>query len=179
MTLPVAAAALCALAALAFIPVQRIAFFDQTGFRPSVPAVVGKRHPVTLKMEWVRDETERIVALLGDNLFAITRPDDLERILQIAGVTADATSKVKAGELSPRDIDELGIAPRRPDRDHVTKRKDREPGDPVRVPILVVEDRADMQMLYERMLREQRPTHAFATPRMLGDLCGSGDGRHL
>src|SRR5512134_3521073 len=36
-------------AALAFIPMQRISLFDQTGFRLSVPEVVGKRHPVTLK----------------------------------------------------------------------------------------------------------------------------------
>src|SRR5512139_1999880 len=47
-------------AALAFIPMQRISLFDQTGFRLSVPEVVGKRHPVTLKMEWARDETARI-----------------------------------------------------------------------------------------------------------------------
>jgi peptide/nickel transport system permease protein len=44
----------------AFIPVQWISLFDKSGFRPSVPGVVGKRNPVTLKMEWVRDETVRI-----------------------------------------------------------------------------------------------------------------------
>ena len=47
-------------AALAFIPVQRISFFDNTGFNPSVPDVVGKRNSITLKMEWTRDETARI-----------------------------------------------------------------------------------------------------------------------
>ena len=47
-------------AALAFIPVQRVSFFDKTGFNPSVPDVVGKRNTITLKMEWVRDETQRI-----------------------------------------------------------------------------------------------------------------------
>jgi peptide/nickel transport system permease protein len=47
-------------AALAFIPVQWISFLDATGFRPSVPAVTGKRNPVTLKMEWARDESARI-----------------------------------------------------------------------------------------------------------------------
>ena len=51
-------------AALAFIPVQRISFFDKTGFNPSVPDVVGKRNPITLKMEWVRDETLRILITL-------------------------------------------------------------------------------------------------------------------
>src|SRR4249920_2863640 len=44
----------------AFIPVQPISFFDRNGFNPSVPDVVGKRNPVTLKMEWVPDETVRI-----------------------------------------------------------------------------------------------------------------------
>jgi len=47
-------------AALAFIPVQKISFFDKTGFNPSVPDVVGKRNTITLKMEWARDETARI-----------------------------------------------------------------------------------------------------------------------
>src|SRR5512137_1693523 len=47
-------------AALAFIPVQPISFFDKTGFNPSVPDVVGKRNTITLKMEWARDETARI-----------------------------------------------------------------------------------------------------------------------
>src|SRR5574341_1749423 len=47
-------------AALAFIPMQWISFFDSTGFHPSVPSVIGKRNPVTLKMEWVRDESVRI-----------------------------------------------------------------------------------------------------------------------
>ncbi len=47
-------------AALAFIPVQWMSFFDSTGFHPSVPGVVGKRNPVTLKMEWARDESVRI-----------------------------------------------------------------------------------------------------------------------
>lgn len=47
-------------AALAFIPVQWIALHDSSGFGLSVPEVVGKRNPVTLKMEWVRDEAKRI-----------------------------------------------------------------------------------------------------------------------
>lgn len=47
-------------AALAFIPVQGIALFDHTGFNPSVPALVGKRNPVTLRMEWTLDGTIRV-----------------------------------------------------------------------------------------------------------------------
>src|SRR5919108_733244 len=35
-------------AGLAFIPMQGISFFDDSGFNLSVPALVGKRNPVTL-----------------------------------------------------------------------------------------------------------------------------------
>lgn len=44
----------------AFIPVQRLDFFD--GWRPSMsaPVVIGERNPVTLRMEWRIDETRRV-----------------------------------------------------------------------------------------------------------------------
>jgi peptide/nickel transport system permease protein len=47
-------------AALAFMPMQGISFFDSSGFGLSVPAVVGKRNPVTLRMEWKIDETKKV-----------------------------------------------------------------------------------------------------------------------
>src|SRR5512136_1147006 len=45
---------------LAFIPMQGISVFDSSGFNLSVPAVVGKRNPVTLRMEWKIDETKKV-----------------------------------------------------------------------------------------------------------------------
>ncbi len=47
-------------ARLAFIPVQTLNLFDGTNFSPWVPAVVGKRNPVTLRMEWKIDETKKV-----------------------------------------------------------------------------------------------------------------------
>ncbi|MFM8319368.1 MAG: ABC transporter permease [Chloroflexota bacterium] len=47
-------------ARLAFIPAQRIHWIDAGGLKPWVPAVTGKRDPVTLKMVWVTDESEKI-----------------------------------------------------------------------------------------------------------------------
>jgi peptide/nickel transport system permease protein len=47
-------------ARLAYIPVQRIALFDGPRLRPSVPAVEGRRNPVTLRMEWRIDPARRI-----------------------------------------------------------------------------------------------------------------------
>lgn len=46
--------------ALAFMPTQGLNLFD--GFNPSlwVPAVTGKRNPVTLRMEWKTDDTKKI-----------------------------------------------------------------------------------------------------------------------
>jgi len=47
-------------ARLAFIPVQRIHWLDEGRLKPWVPGVVGKRDPVTLKMVWVTDESQKI-----------------------------------------------------------------------------------------------------------------------
>ena len=44
-------------ARLTFIPVQRLHLFDGWRFSPWVPGIVGKRNAVTLRMEWVVDET--------------------------------------------------------------------------------------------------------------------------
>jgi len=45
---------------LAFIPVMGISFHDGAGLNLSVPAVAGRRNPVTLRMEWVADRTKMI-----------------------------------------------------------------------------------------------------------------------
>ncbi len=47
-------------ARLAFIPVQRIHWLDEGKLKLWVPGVVGKRDPVTLRMLWVTDETQKI-----------------------------------------------------------------------------------------------------------------------
>ncbi|MGH2404538.1 MAG: ABC transporter permease, partial [bacterium] len=47
-------------ARLAFIPAQRLTFFEGLRPRPSVPAVEGKRDPVTLRMEWQIDATTKV-----------------------------------------------------------------------------------------------------------------------
>jgi peptide/nickel transport system permease protein len=47
-------------ARLAFIPLQRPRLVDGTSLRPWVPAVVGKRNPTTLRMEWRLDETRKV-----------------------------------------------------------------------------------------------------------------------
>ncbi len=44
----------------AFIPMQGISFSDSSGINLTVPAVVGKRNLVTLRMEWKIDDTKRV-----------------------------------------------------------------------------------------------------------------------
>ena len=47
-------------ARLAFIPIQRIHWLDEGRLKPWVPGVVGKRDPVTLRMLWTTDESQKI-----------------------------------------------------------------------------------------------------------------------
>jgi peptide/nickel transport system permease protein len=47
-------------ARLAFIPTQNLHLLDGTNLAPWVPAIVGKRNPVTLRMEWRIDETKKV-----------------------------------------------------------------------------------------------------------------------
>jgi peptide/nickel transport system permease protein len=50
----------------AFIPVQRLHLFEAGGWDPWVPAIVGKRNPVTLRMEWAADPARKVrVKFLG------------------------------------------------------------------------------------------------------------------
>jgi peptide/nickel transport system permease protein len=45
---------------LAFIPMQGLNLLDGLSLSPWVPAVVGKRNPETLRMEWKVDETKKV-----------------------------------------------------------------------------------------------------------------------
>jgi peptide/nickel transport system permease protein len=44
----------------AFIPVQPLHFFDADRFGPWVPEIVGRRNPVTLRMEWTQDPNRKV-----------------------------------------------------------------------------------------------------------------------
>ena len=47
-------------ARLAFIPMQSIHWLDEGRLKPWVPGVAGKRDPVTLRMVWTTDESQKI-----------------------------------------------------------------------------------------------------------------------
>jgi peptide/nickel transport system permease protein len=44
----------------AFIPIQSVHLFDEGRWAPWVPGVVGKRNPVTLRMEWGADTSRKV-----------------------------------------------------------------------------------------------------------------------
>jgi len=69
-------------ARLAFIPVQRLHLFDDGRFAPWVPAVVGKRNPITLRMEWQIEESRRIPVrfFVAGHLLGATSTDDRARV---------------------------------------------------------------------------------------------------
>jgi hypothetical protein len=59
------------------------------------------------------DETQRVVALLGPGLFAITRPDDLARVLAVARAARAHTTDTDAGEalvqMSERELINVAV----------------------------------------------------------------------
>ncbi len=102
-------------ARLAFIPVQRVHFFD--GLRPSpwVPDVTGKRNPTTLRMEWRVDASRRIPVrlfvtgypyrLLGiiparTHLLGTAAADGRERLYLLGTVTFSVVLGVLLGGIS-------------------------------------------------------------------------------
>ncbi len=77
----------------AFIPVQGVNFIDEGRLDPWVPAIVGKRNPVTLRMEWRTDPSQKVrvgffvagteykvLGLFKSNLHLIGARDQSQRI---------------------------------------------------------------------------------------------------
>ena len=77
----------------AFIPVQGVNFIDEGRLDPWVPAIVGKRNPVTLRMEWRTDASQKVrvgffvagteykfLGLFKSNLHLIGARDQSQRI---------------------------------------------------------------------------------------------------
>lgn len=77
-------------ARLAFIPVQRVRLLDGFRWSPWVPAVVGKRNPITLRMEWQVDPAQKV----GVRLFARGHP---YRLLGLIPTTVHLIGSAEAG----------------------------------------------------------------------------------
>ena len=76
----------------AFIPVQGIRLFNDGKLSPWVPAIVGKRHPVTLRMEWSVDPNKRVpVIILTREVREATMNDAIAHIEKLKAIAEKVT----------------------------------------------------------------------------------------
>jgi peptide/nickel transport system permease protein len=109
----------------AFIPVQMVHFFDDGRLSPWVPAIVGKRHPSTLRMEWVADPQKkvpvrfftqgfsyRVFGLFESNLHLIGPADPAQRIFLLGSdrLGRDQWSRIMHGTQTSMTVGLVAVA---------------------------------------------------------------------
>jgi len=108
----------------AFIPVQMLHFFDD-GWNPWVPAIVGKRNPVTLRMEWTTDprrkarvnfftrgEPYRVLGLFATDIHLIGAADPGQRIFLLGSdrLGRDQWSRIMYGTQTSMTVGLVAVA---------------------------------------------------------------------
>jgi peptide/nickel transport system permease protein len=91
-------------ARLAFIPVQKIHWLDERRIKPWVPAVIGKRDPVTLKMVWITDESQKIYL----KFFSHGYPYELFGIIETNVHLVSSADPEQAAQIYLMGTDRLG-----------------------------------------------------------------------
>jgi peptide/nickel transport system permease protein len=109
----------------AFIPVQTVHLFDGGTFAPWVPAIVGKRNPVTLRMEWATDAQRkvsvrffargysyRVLGLFESNLHLIASADPAQRIFLLGSdrLGRDQWSRIMHGTQTSMTVGLVAVA---------------------------------------------------------------------
>jgi peptide/nickel transport system permease protein len=109
----------------AFIPVQMVHFFDDGRLSPWVPAIVGKRNPTTLRMEWVTDPQKKVPArffasgfsyrvfgLFESNLHLIVPADPAQRIFLLGSdrLGRDQWSRIMHGTQTSMTVGLVAVA---------------------------------------------------------------------
>jgi len=109
----------------AFIPVQMVHFFDDGRLSPWVPAIVGKRNPTTLRMEWVTDPQKkvpvrfftqgfsyRVFGLFESNLHLIGPDDPAQRIFLLGSdrLGRDQWSRIMHGTQTSMTVGLVAVA---------------------------------------------------------------------
>ena len=107
----------------AFIPVQTLHFFDD-GWNPWVPAIAGKRNPVTLRMEWTTDlarkvhvqffsrgEPYRVLGLFETNIHLIEAVDPGQRIFLLGSdrLGRDQWSRIMRGTQTSMTVGRVAV----------------------------------------------------------------------
>jgi len=91
-------------ARLAFIPIQSVHWIDEGRLKPWVPGVVGKRDPVTLKMIWTVDESEKVYIKLFAEGYSYKILGLIDSNLHLIG----AADSEQAGKVFLLGTDRLG-----------------------------------------------------------------------
>jgi peptide/nickel transport system permease protein len=109
----------------AFIPVQTIHLFDNGTLSPWVPGIVGKRNPVTLRMEWTVDpnrkvpvrffapgHTWRVLGLFETNLHLVVPADPAQRIFLLGSdrLGRDQWSRIMHGTQTSMTVGLVAVA---------------------------------------------------------------------
>ncbi len=109
----------------AFIPVQMLHLFDDGSLNPWVPAIVGKRNPVTLRMEWTTDanrkvrvnffargEAYRILGLFPTNIHLLGAADPGQRIFLLGSdrLGRDQWSRIMYGTQTSMTVGLVAVA---------------------------------------------------------------------
>jgi peptide/nickel transport system permease protein len=108
----------------AFIPVQTLHLFDG-GWSPWVPAIIGKRNPVTLRMEWTTDkqrkvpvsffsrgESYRVLGLFETNVHLLGAADPAQRIFLLGSdrLGRDQWSRIMRGTQTSMTVGLVAVA---------------------------------------------------------------------
>jgi peptide/nickel transport system permease protein len=109
----------------AFIPVQGLHFFQDGKLSPWVPAIAGKRHPVTLRMEWTIDPNKRVpvsffgrghkwrfLGLFETNIHLLTADDPRQRIFLLGSdrLGRDQWSRIMHGTQTSMTVGLVAVA---------------------------------------------------------------------
>ena len=109
----------------AFIPVQSIHLFDDGKLSPWVPAIVGKRNPTTLRMEWTTDTKKRVpirflgagsqwklFGLIPTNVHLIVAADPNQRIFLLGSdrLGRDQWSRIMHGTQTSMTVGLVAVA---------------------------------------------------------------------
>ncbi len=108
----------------AFIPVQMLHLFDD-GWNPWVPAIAGKRNPVTLRMEWTTDPQRkvhvrfltngapyRVLGLFETNLHLVGAADPRQRVFLLGSdrLGRDQWSRIMRGTQTSMTVGLVAVA---------------------------------------------------------------------
>ena len=96
----------------AFIPVQSVHFFADGKLSPWVPAIVGKRNPTTLRMEWKVDVTKRVPVRFFTNGHLVGPVDPAQRIFLLGSdrLGRDQWSRIMYGTQTSMTVGLVAVA---------------------------------------------------------------------